>query len=418
MSLAHLGLGYRLPRTQFVIDLVRRTTVVTDDHGLSWPSPVVDVTIAPSTVEDPESQQVLLLDEGALEDLSLTIQLDDRGFITSVNSEAGRDLSPVIDLIGKAVGLAATIITTVGIIEGPLPPPRSLDEQWEDAHPRLAALRDALAAKCDQLFTALTTTDAPAELSAIGAALDVVQSQLASISEARRGWLAGRASPESAESLTIGSSELFPVDGRYLHPQLQGDPSWSVRGVDVAGEFGAIVALAQDAVPGADTAADITTGTDVLVLRRPRPAVVGVYLLHVDTKTHERTWRLDPGSERHIDIVDERSPLDHLSLNGKWLHKEKFELSYHPDMSLKTFGFSSTSSASAIATSTGGLMDAVAAARTSIAAVPSAEKRQLEAATTQLDLLKTASEFEVLSATRARAAEVAVLEQKAKLAAG
>ena len=137
MSLANLGLNYWLPRTQFALGLVRRTTVVTDKHGLSWPSPVVDVTIAPTTVEDPEARQVLLMDEGVLEDLSLTIlQLDDRGFITSVNSEAGRDFSPVIDLIGKAVGLAAAIITDRSDrIEGPPPPSVSLDEQWDRAHP-------------------------------------------------------------------------------------------------------------------------------------------------------------------------------------------------------------------------------------------------------------------------------------------
>lgn len=414
MSLVSLGLSYWLPRTEFAIELAKRDTVVTHNSGTSWLSPVVDVTITPTTVEDPEARQFLTLNEGVLEDLSLTIQLDDRGFITSVNSEAGRDISPVIEVIGKAIGLAATIVTTVGISAPP--PPASLDDQWATAHPKLAVLRESLSAKSEQLLTGLTTADIPAELSAVGAALEVVQSQLASISEARRSWIVGQGAVEQTQ-LTVSAGELFPVAGQYLHPELSGSPTWNARGVNVSEDYSAIVAIARgtddDAPPVAPAG-----NSDVLILRRPRPATVGVYLLGVDRDTGNETWRLDPASVRHIDIVDHDSPVDYLSLNGKWMHKEKFELSYHPDMSLKTFGFSSTSTASAVATSTGGLMDAVAAARTSIAAMPSAEKRQLDAATMQLDLLKTASEFEVLSATRSRAAEVAVLEQQAKLSAG
>ena len=156
------------------------------------------------------------------------------------------------------------------------------------------------------------------------------------------------------------------------------------------------------------------------MLADPEAAVLGVYLLPVDATSQER-----PGVSTLLPCATwtsstKRSPRDHLSLNGRWLHKEKFvELSYHPDMSLKTFGLQLH-----VERVGDGHLDredcwsAAAAARTSIAAVPSAEKRQLEAATTQLDLLKTASEFEVLSATRARAAEVAVLEQKVKLAGG
>ena len=192
MAHVGLGLGYWLPRTEFAITFVHRTRVASTADG-SHLVDIVDVSVAPTAVEDPHAHRSLTIDAGLLEKISLTITLDDRGFITGLNSEAGRDISPVLDVVGKAVGLAASLVTVVGIlpVEGS-DDEKSLEDQWAEANPGLAALLGPLAEQSRVLLLSLTQTDDPKDLVAIGAALEVVQSNLSSISLARRSWIAAR----------------------------------------------------------------------------------------------------------------------------------------------------------------------------------------------------------------------------------
>lgn len=414
MAHVGLGLGYWLPRTEFGITLVRRKKVVPSTDRGSHVVDVVDVSVAPSAVEDPRAHHSLTIDAGLLEKLSLTISLDDRGFITGLNSESGRDVSPVLDLVGKAVGLAAAAVTVVGVV-GALPvsgagvEEDSLEQQWEDANPGLAALLGPLTAQSRNLLVAVTEADDPKDVVDIGAALEVVQSHLAAISLARRTWIADRNAVVDTTTLQLSPSELFQIDDQTLPSTLEDHTRWAAGGRSLSKEFNVIVAIADqrrdESGSGSEAALD-SDRIDVVVLRRPRKAVTGVYL-RVDG-----TWQLDASSVQHLDIVDEDSASDLLSLDGSWLRTKTFELAYHPDMSLKTFGFTSTPTASSVATATGGIADALVAAKKTLTPTTSAEQRQLDAAKTQLELLKTANEFDVLSATRARAAELAALEQQ------
>ena len=124
---------------------------------------------------------------------------------------------------------------------------------------------------------------------------------------------------------------------------------------------------------------------------------------------------LDGTSVTPMDVVDRYSPIDEVPLDGSWLRSREFNLAYHPDMSLMTFGVGTTPTASAIATSIGDVMDAAGAAAKSVADRPTDEQNKLDAAKTQLDLLKTTNDYEMLSATRAQSVEVAVLEQQKAL---
>jgi hypothetical protein len=410
-----LGLSYWLPRTEIGITITKRTEIVPSGSSSgSTLRTVADVTVAPGVVEDTASPRSLKLDERLLQNLALTINLDDRGFITSINSDAGRDITPVLTLLGKAVGLATTIATTVGLlpVEGPGKKAPTLEKQWEAKNKGLAALVDPLSARIQALLEQLAKpSGSVAAAKGIGDALDVVQSQLASISESRRTWIAAQAKTLEVTSLAASPQDLFHTTDETLPAVLPADQDWALGGVDVAKEFGVVVALADTTAPVTTTVDAAAPLVNAIALRRPRKATLGVYLFD------GVSWKLDAGSIRHLDIVDSQSATDHLGLDGRWMRSEKFELAYHPDMSLKTFGFSTTSTAGAAATSAGGVLDALGAAQTALAARPSADQKQLAAAKTQLDLLTTQTEFEALAATRGKATELAVLEQQAKIAA-
>ena len=105
MSENGLQVSYWLPMTELVVSAVRRDLVRTGDNG-SHLEPAVDVTVAPGVVADPRSRQRLAVEASFLEKVDLRLTFDDGGFLRAVNSAGGRDLSPVLSVVGKVVGLA------------------------------------------------------------------------------------------------------------------------------------------------------------------------------------------------------------------------------------------------------------------------------------------------------------------------
>lgn len=402
-----LGLTYVLPRTEFAVDVVGRQ-VVAADGGQHWLRKVADVQVTTAAVADPEYRQTLWVDAGLLEKISLVVTLDDRGFITALNSEAGRDISPVISLAGKAVSVAAVLM---GVL--PIEPPSepSLEEQWTKEHDELERLRTALTEQVkrllDQAANSSTTVE---ELAQLGPALEAVQAQLATLSEARRAWIAGKATEGDQESWRLSPADLYRVNGTTLPDTLDvrsRDASPCVK--EMMRKHGVLVAIA-DPDRAKKTTANEPMRRDTVALRRSRSVMIAVY-----TRDSETGWNMEPETLRSLDVVDDFSPTDPLSVDGSWWRMKKFELSYHPDMSLKSFGVSSSPNASAVATSTGDFLDVVAQTGKDIKAGPSDADKELAKAKTQLDLLKTASEYEVLAATKNQAAELAHLEQQKKI---
>jgi hypothetical protein len=409
MSGIDLGLSYWLPQTSFAVDITKRTVVETGQEG-SFPRIVADVKISPMAVADPTSRHSLRIDAGFFEKISLTISLDDRGFIQSVNSEASRDISPALTFVGKLVPLLSAL-PVMGVLPVEPKPPASLEKQWDEAFEFLARIKARLEDRVKELLEKLCDDLPSDQIASCGAALDALQSHLATISQARRAWIAGHAGTLETRSWRLAPVDLLRIEEPALPEEIE-DPAVPTAQADMAGSFGALVAIVD---PEREQGRDNDTKeslVDQVALRRSRPATVGTYLR---TDPLGRTWRLEPASVNSMDIVDGFSATDRLSIDGSWRRAEKFELSYHPDMSLKTFGFASTPSASAVATSIGEVIDGVTAARKAAAERDSAADRELEAATTQLNLLKVANESEILAATRARAAELAVLEQQKKL---
>lgn len=400
-----LGLSYWLPRTEFGVEATLRTSVATDMPGASRLATTRDVVLSVTTVEDQNERKTLGIDAGLLEKIDLTVSLDDRGFIQSVNSESSRDVSPIISLLGKAVTLAAAIL-----VDLPDETQTTLEENWAAAHPLLNSSLIALIAKSEALLTRVADpTLEPGATVEAAAALDVVQTQLGLISQMRRSWIAAQASVVGMVSRRFSPAALHLVEEPDLPESLPAGTTFAnPQMAEMAATFGVSLAIVDPMrEPPQDEEADDLV--DLLALRRSRPVAVGVYLRGVD-----RAWSLEPASVRRLDVVDEYSTTDYLRLDGSWLRAKTFELTYHPDMSLKSFGFGSTSSVSAIATSTEGAVDAIVAAKASMESRKTDDQRALESAKTQLELLQAANDFEVLSATRTRAAELALLEQQRK----
>ncbi|WP_157439233.1 hypothetical protein [Agreia sp. Leaf244] len=438
MSEIGLGLAYWLPQTQFSVEVTSRyivshhpdpfpdepspsdesdqgsapptaTSPTSDREGKSWRVKVTDVDVTSQAVEDPDGRRSLRVDAGLLETISLTIGLDDRGFIRSINSETVRDVSPVISLVAKVVG-AIMPFAGVAFDLGDRP---SLESEWDEKFPQLRVLRDQLIAHVEGLLRVVSSPDTSASvIIETGAAIEVLQSQLASVSQVRRAWIANQAHIIEKQTFILSPSELLRFPGPSLPQVLDRNslPAGDSQAVlmDRFRTFIAIVDTARNSEPPRGER-DLK---DSVALRRSRRSIVGTYI-----KQPDNSWKLQEQSVRQLDIVDSHSETDYLELDGSWFRSRKFELVYHPDMSLKSYGVGSASSLSTIATATGEVLDAVGAARKEANARSSADEEKLAKAKTQLELLQTSDQFEILSATHAMSAELAALEQLEKLKA-
>ncbi|KRF24378.1 hypothetical protein [Phycicoccus sp. Soil803] len=397
-----LSLGYWLPRTEFTFHAHLAQRVVTTVSG-SFLEPHVAVTLVPTVAPDRDRRQTLQIREGLLENVSIEVDLDDNGVIQGINGQTSSSMSAVISLASKAVSLATMVLW--------IKRPASLEEEWEASHSGLALCRKQLALKVEGLLKAVADPETPpGDTAMMGTALTTCQSQLAAISEARRAWIAARASstPEAAASWVLTPRQLLRVRGGLAEslnaPEIPADQEDSAR------DFGVILALHDPARDKFETPPDADQ-EDALIIRVARPATVGVY-----TRDTDNLWVLDRSSVVHLDIVDEFSHYQSISVDQRGWRSRNFKLAFHSDQSVKTFGVGSESALGTIGPALGELIDATSSARKTFAERSTSEQVELERAQTQLDLLKTANEYEVLSATREQAAELAALEQRHKLA--
>ncbi|SDP41202.1 hypothetical protein SAMN04489867_2365 [Pedococcus dokdonensis] len=397
-----LGLGYWLPRTEFVLRASLERRVVTSELGSSL-EPHVSVSVVPSVQPDRERRQALHIHEGMLENVSVEVDLDENGVIQAINGQTSSAMSNVISLASKVVGLAATVFLAQR--------PPSLEEDWARAHPGLSVRREELVRKVEDLLEVVADPEtSPQDTALAGTALTTCQSQLATISEARRAWIASRASsaPDSTATWVLSPRQLLRLrDGL---PESLTSPAVPEAQRAAADDFGVLLALSDPDRDKFETPPE-AVHTDVLIIRVGRPVTIGVY-----TRSAEDQWVLDDSSVVHLDVVDEFSHYQPVSVNQRGGRSRSVKLSFYGDQSVKTFGIGSDSALGTVGPALGELVDASSSAYKSFAERPSAERVAQERAKTQLDLLKTASEYEVLSATREHAAELAALEQSRKLA--
>lgn len=403
-----LQLHYFLPRTQFTVALTKRLSIVTEADG-SRLREVVDASVSPSVAPDTSCPARLSVDAGLLEKVDVTVKLDDRGVIESVNCESSRDLSPVVSLVGKLVGLATTVFMVDGEVveQEEEPPPPTLEDEWAATHASLESHRQRLMQQSERLLLQLGSIDStPQELVAAGAALEQVQSQLAVVSQARREWISGQGRVTRNDTVIVASPDLSLVPGDELPTTLPPEHGVPTGQADIAADYGILLVACDPHRPPNPTR--VETGTrDAVVLRRSRPASVAVYARANDVDS----WELRRDTVMHIDLVDELGKDMALSLDGWWTRSRKVALDFHADRSLKSFEVSSSSTLSTLGSSVGDVLDAVGTARKAAADKPSADEVLLEKQKLQLDLLKTADELEVLSVTRYASTELAIMKQ-------
>lgn len=394
-----LGLSYWLPKTEFTLRATRTQRIVAANAGLAF-APEVAVTLASAVKPDRGRRHQLRVDVDLLENVSVDVELDDNGVIQSINSQTSSAFAIAVSLAAKVVSLAAPFALDV---------PEPLDQQWSTAHPGLSARLKELTKKVENLLAVVSGDATSAEDTVTaGTALKVCQTQLAAISRARREWIARHAAGAEVGNWTLVPKSLIRVTGAL--PDTLVDPDIPAEQADAAGKFGVAVAIS-DPDRGKVESPPEEVQEDQLIIRSSRPASVGVY-----TCNEKGEWVLDPSSITYLDIVDEFSPYHEVSIDQRGLRSRTFKIAYHPDGSVKTFGLGSESAIGTLGPALGELMDAASAARKSLKERPSVEALALEKAKTQLDLLSTTTEYEVLAATHQQAAELAALEQKHRLA--
>ncbi|MFF1612263.1 hypothetical protein ACFVYA_31155 [Amycolatopsis sp. NPDC058278] len=406
-------LRYWLPITRFTVTVSRRLEIVPKEvevdgriRSESFLEPVSEVTIAPGIAADHRAACTTTVDVDFLESASMSVTLDDNGVITSVGTESGRDLSPVISLVAKVVPVLAAFSLEPVALE------KSLDERWrgrfEEQDTLITVLSERMAALLGELAAAT-----PVQITEIGAALDVLERELGALDRMRREWIVGQAKSEPAITCEFAPSDLYRPETDDLRDELDAGIEIPAAQMTLAGQAGVLVALAgRRAMAATSAASDDLELVDALVFRRPRPMSLGVY-----TRTEAGApWRLDRATVRELDVVDEYSQQDQICFNSALARKNNVDVTFHADGSINTYSIKSAPMFSELATAAGSVLDAVAAARKAQLEKPDAVKKALDEAQTKLGLLKTSTEYAQLAATHGRAAELAELEQQVKLA--
>ena len=327
MTHVGLGLSYWLPETHFGVDAVRSRRIRRTAAG-NFLADAVEISVSTRVVADTTSRQALHVRSGLWDKLSLTTALDDQGFLTSINSQSTRDFTPVISFVGKAVPLAVASVVTV--LESPMT--MSLEDQWAQTNANLARHHHALQVQVGSLLDQITRPQPPSAIVEIGKALEALESQLASISETRRSWVAAQAQEVGSGSLDLTPMELVAVPGSEL-PRELARPAVPPSMRELVEDYGALVALCDPLRPAEQVQQHSDSLGDRLVLRRSRPAKVGTYL-----GNGSGTWTLQTEQVLEIDIVDRWSHTDYLSLQGSWLSPQNFALASHAEPAQKAIG--------------------------------------------------------------------------------
>jgi hypothetical protein len=419
----------------------RRLEVVTGDQGKHRLEPAIEVILKPKVVADPSAAVSFDINEQFLEALTLEVSLSEEGLLQSINTQASRDLTPVVSLIAKLIPLTTSLLLfaegAAENFEG-----NTLEEEWATRHPLLARSYTALEQRTATLLDQLSQSLKPKDVSAVGAAIHVLRGELALIDRVRREWMVGWASAVETVLLDLKLSDVIRLEGQYLPATLAIDPESVLPPLRPLVDAGVAIAVADQFTAGP---ASLPGAEDAILVRRARPVWVGIYR-HPFTApqpdqppTSDQSNAADAGDvvsdlnpstdlpiveglqwqltdALQIRVVDEVSPVDTIDVRGNWWQNRTVELSFHPNQTLKTYGITTASTIGAVVTAAGGVIDAAVAAGKTLAERPTAEEDTLQAAKQRLDMAKTSSEMAQLAATQERAAELAELEQRAKLA--
>lgn len=411
-------LRYVLPTTVFGVTLTRRVDIEVDaGGGGSFPKASIDVKVEPRITADQASRCLVDLDEELLEKISISAALSEEGVIESIGVEASRDPTPIIALTAKVALVAAQFFLAVQ-----REPQRRLEDDWAAQHKGLADLLSGLTQRIEHhLAVVAADGSSAADVVASGAALQVLHREAAAVDRLRREWIARHASVGevvradlTVDDLALLKAKTAVLPQRMVADEFQLPAAWG----EIAARHGVVVAIADDQRNWGRPAKPELRTTDQLIMRRPRPVQLGVYRRVRDGQSTgdggKQFWELH-GQPVTLDVIDDYSHYEVISLDGKWFTERKVELSMYPDQSIKTWAVTSASAAGGIATSVGSLVDAVGEIRKQRAERPAPAARELEQAKLKLDLLQTASQYAQLSATHERAAELAELEQRVRL---
>ncbi len=424
-------LRYRLPKTVLSVGVTTGEEFVEIEHGHVL-RPRLDVSLTSTVIPDPDGDVAAELKQGFLEKLSMTVSLSEGGLLESVNTQAGRDPSPIIGLVAKLIPLA-----TLLFIDRDRSKKTTLEQDWAACHQELAANYADLEARIKTTMQDLVQSHTAGGVAEIGTALDVLRRELALIDRVRREWMSGRPTHTETVVSTFAPREAMVLPQEDLPDSLPIDPEQLPAAIQGLAEYGIAVVVAD---PFTLDDAQRPPEEDVLMVRRPRPVRVGIYrdpertldpeadlpsevgagpveVIELGTSVTDekaREWKLTQSVS--VQVVDSASLIETISLRGQWWRERTVELSFHPDRTIKSYGLTSASTVGAVATAAGGVLDAVAAAGKALGERPSAEELAFDKAKRQLDMAKTGSEMAQLAATQERAVELAELEQRAKLA--
>lgn len=419
-------LRYWLPKTVFTVTVhtgkeIVQQEAVADGKAVmrSYLKSTADLTVAPKIVPDHRAKAITVVKQGILESFSCEVQLDDNGVIESIGTSSSRDITPVINLAAKlvqfvpGVRLLGVPVTAESAVEKELAEPGTcLEDLWIARFPSQAGLLDGLSDRMQDLLEQLAKAEAEA-IPGIGTALTVVERELGALDRMRRDWIASRATTNSPTSWEFDTEDLILQQETPNFPgKLGRDVVISDLQRELVEQAGLLLVLGGRLGKAPVTHLGYLDLTDALVFRRPRSMTLGVYT----RENEDQDWTRDPGRDTVIDVLDLNCEINEVTFDGSWIEKNTIKLDFHPDGSMKTYSVSSSPALSDIATAAGGLADAVATARKERKPAEDPKAKALAEAKTQLDLLKTSSEYAQLAATHGSAAELAELEQRVRLA--
>jgi hypothetical protein len=114
-----------------------------------------------------------------------------------------------------------------------------------------------------------------------------------------------------------------------------------------------------------------------------------------------------------MDIVDVFSASDYVALDGSWLRSKSFNLAYHPDMSLRTFGLTTRAKGSVVPSARGNRSERAEGVKPFVQ--PRTPTDLLQEPVEPLELSKSTSDYELLAAARAQATDANLIEQRKRL---
>lgn len=415
MAPALIPLRYYLPKTMASIGHVK-SKIIENRNSEHYVADEFVTTLNLGRVADRTVQYTTSFDEDFLETLSVTVQLDDEGVIESISGESGRDITPFLEIASSVIQLASASILLAQPNRPSQAPTQSLEKQWETRNENLVQYRAGLEGQLLRLADFLVDpTSTPTDIVELNAAVSAIQFRLYELDRIQREWIASRARSSAPENFHLDTKDIIRVNSRSLPPALMVEPTDIPRAQEITTqEHGFLIVVADPNRSAVEQTvdSDLIDSTDTICFRRTRTAKYGIYRRENGLETNR--WLLEPNCSEIVDIVDEFSPMEVIRLDASWLRKRKVTIEFHDDGSIKTYGIVSNPalSSAAIGTSLDSVGKFIAKARSA----PTPEERELERAKFAFDQLKTADEMSKLTALTGRAAELAELEQRARIA--